>query len=157
MICRSSGLEEQPEYFKGMLQTTRVLYLRPDARINSHLSFASTRRIASLEIMRWIKHGSILRCVENFSEWAGGIDGIRAENFVAREIMMVERTLATILDEFHPANVIFSAAVERLVLRLVILEEYISVDKEKLNLFYQNKMVFLGIEGGYLASTRELL
>lgn len=40
---------------------------------------------------------------------------------------------------------ILSATVERLVRRIVILEESIYVDKEKLKLIYQKKMAFIWI------------
>lgn len=81
-----------------MIKTKPVFHDWPEARIYSHVSFTPTYRIAHLEIMRWMKHGSILTWVENFTENAGGIDGIRAKNLVAREIMMTGKTLAKMLD-----------------------------------------------------------
>lgn len=65
------------------------------------------------------------------------MDGLKGENVLVREMMMTGTTLATLLDEFHPAAVVFSATVERLVRRLVVLKESMSVDKDQLGKFYR--------------------
>lgn len=87
---------------------------------------------------------------------AGSTDLIRAENVLAREILLVETTLATMLEESHPAKVIFIATVKRLTRRLVILEESLNVEKDQLSRLYQKRMNLFEIEGGSLPSTREL-
>lgn len=156
MMSRAAGLQADPEDCEGLLLKKPVYFVRPDARVNAHLSFAPTRRIAPLEIMRWMTHGSILAWVEQLSTRAGTMDGLRAENFMAREIMLTGVTLATMLDEFHPSTVVFSATVERLVRRLVVLEESMSVEKDQMSKFYAKKLAFLGIGGGALPATREL-
>lgn len=75
---------------------------------------------------------------------------------MSREILITDTTLATLLDEFHPASVVFSATVERLVRRLVVLEESMSVDKKQLDKLYRKKLPCRGIGGGALPETREI-
>lgn len=91
--------------------------------------------------------------MEHLSEKTGSIAGIRATTFLAREIMFTGKTLATTLDELHPSSVIFRATAERIVRRLVVLEESIEVEEDQVRKCNMKKMVFLGIGGGVLLYT----
>lgn len=48
--------------------------------------------------MRFITHGSIFLWAEPLSSIAARMDGMRADKFLAREIMMTGATLATMFD-----------------------------------------------------------
>lgn len=113
--------------------------MNPDVRIDTQLSLPPTKRKAPVQIIRRMKHGSILIWVETLEERVGALQEKRAENFVARKIAFTGTTLATILDEFHPTAVVFSATVKNIVPILVLLEETLKIEKDKLgNVYLQN-------------------
>ena len=58
-----------------------------------------------------MKHGSIIPWVEALAAKAGTVDKDNANAYVAREIMTVGLSLAALLDEFHPSQIVFSAGV----------------------------------------------
>ena len=86
---------------------------------------------------------------------AGSVEKDSADGYLAREIKVIGLALAALLDEFHPAHVVTSNAVERLVRRLSVLEESISVDRKERGAFYEKKLGFLGIGGSPLPRSRE--
>lgn len=61
--------------------------------------------------------------MKNLALHAGTVEGEKEKCFVAREIMVIGSVLATMIDEFHPESVMFSETVERIVRRLLLLEE----------------------------------
>lgn len=89
---------------------------------------------------------------EQLSARAGSTNGLKAENLLARKILMNDTTLATLLYEFHPTSVLFSATVKRLVRAGVSM----SVEKDQIAKFYWKKLPFLSLGEGALPATWEL-
>ena len=86
-ICRSNGLTLDPQDCLSKLERTPLYMVRPDHRIDAHLAFPRTERIAPREVRRWMKHGSIIPWVEALAAKAGTVDKDNANAYVAREIM----------------------------------------------------------------------
>lgn len=122
-MSRASGLDDYMETFEGLLLSTPAYFVRPDARVNAHLSFPPVLRTAPLEIMRWMSHGSVLPWIEQLAAQAAETDGLKAEIFLAREIIPTGTTLDTLLDEFHPATVVISSTVKWIFRRLIVLKD----------------------------------
>lgn len=77
-----------------------------------------------------MSHCSILPWIEQILAKAGAIDGLKAKNLLAQKILMNGTTLDILLDETHPTSVAFSATAERLVRRLLLLGESMTVYKK---------------------------
>lgn len=73
-ICRSNGQILDPRDGLSKLERTPLYMVRPDLRIDAHLAFPPTERIAPREIRRWMKHGSIIPWVEALSAKSGTVD-----------------------------------------------------------------------------------
>lgn len=127
MIFRSAGLTPDPAHCPDQLSSDSDFFVCPDVRVNVHIALPSTQRMVVREIWRWMTHGSIIPWVEGLASRAGSTDGMKAGKCIAREILFVGTTLATMLEKFHPARVTFSATMERLTRRLVILEESLNL------------------------------
>ena len=98
----------------------------------------------------WLQQGSLVTAFEAMSRRAGIVERETADGYLAREIKVSGLILASFLDELHPDQVTTSTAVERLVRRLVVLEESISIDKKERAAFYEKKLAFMGIGGSPL-------
>lgn len=77
--------------------------------------------------------------VETLASKAGPTDHDNSDAYLAPEIMCTGMTLANRLDEFHPNPIVYSAGVERLVRRLVLIEAALSKDKKDRGQFYGKK------------------
>lgn len=113
MICSTAGFSKKLKDCKADLLPAPAYLIRPQSRVNAHLSFPPSQSIAPLEIRRWMKHGYILLWVTNISAKAVYMEGIQAENLLARKIMFTGNTLATTVDELHPSSVILRATVKK--------------------------------------------
>ena len=102
-----------------------------------------------------MQHGSITSAVVNLAARAGSFDKDSAGGYLAREIKTVGLILADLLSEFHPVPIIFSSAVERLVRRLVVLEETLSKDPKDRYAHLESKLSFMGVGGNSLTSKKE--
>lgn len=67
------------------------------------------------------------------------------------------RSLTALLDEFRPTQIVFSAGVERMVRRLLVIKEALMKDRKDRGSYFEKKLAFMGIGGGALRATRELL
>lgn len=101
-----------------------------------------------------MSNGSVSSFVENLSTRAGNAVEDNAEGYLSLQILISGMILCSLLEEFHPQQIIYSNAVERLVRHLLVLEE--CVGKEKKYAYLVEKMGFHGIGGGALPETEQL-
>lgn len=157
LICCSSQLKVKHSRNKGAFESTPARLLRPDHRVNGQLSFPPMERVAPVELRRWIQKGSIVPFVEGLASKAGGVHKSNADAFTAREIMCTGLALAALLDEFHPNPIVYSAGVERLVRRLLVIETALNKDRKDRAGVFEKNLDFMGINSGPSASTRSAL
>ena len=129
-ICRAKGLSVLSSGCEDKLEPGTLRRIRPEERINQGVSFAATARIAPMELSRWLQHDELKTWLEGTVARAGPLHVDTQDGHFAREILSTGPVLAALMDEFHPENLLQSVAVERLVRRLVIYEEALSVDKK---------------------------
>ena len=65
--------------------------------------------------------------------------------------------MAALMDEFHPASLLQSVAVERLVRRLIVLEKSLSIEKKLRGQFLIKYLGFMGLGGGATPETETAL
>lgn len=116
-LCRANGLTMEPAECMEDLEERPLYKVRPDKRIDSQLTFPPTARVASRLIRRWMRHGSIVRWVEALAAKIGSVEKDSADAYLAREVMFAGLALATLLDEFHPSLIVYSATAERIARR----------------------------------------
>lgn len=80
------------------------------------------------------------------------VEGEKVENFVARDISATGMILASILDEFHPAEVLFSATVERLARRSLVFREVAKSRQVPDGSFFKSRLSLMVIVKGSLVS-----
>lgn len=156
-ICSSSGLKIRHAKNKGKLELVPARLIRPDRRMNGQLAYPATERIAPVELRRWMQKGSIIPFVEGLAAKAGDVHKSDGDGLLAREIMCTGLALAALLDEFHPNPIIFSSGVERMVRRLVVIEEALGKERKERAGVYDKNLEFMGLNVGPAASTRNAL
>ena len=156
-LCRAKGLMETHEACAAKLETGVVRRIRPEERINQGVTFTPTSCIAPMELSRWLQHGELKTWLESTVARAGPLHLDTQEGHLARDILSTGLVLASLMDEFHPSNLIQSVAVERLVRRLVIYEKALSVDKKTRGQFLIKNLAFMGLGGGATPETEAAL
>lgn len=68
--------------------------------------------------------------------------------------MCVGLVCESLLNEFHPNQIIYKIAVERLVRQLLVIEKTITLDKAERGKFILKKLCFRGIRGGFFPKRR---
>lgn len=156
-ICHSAGLTVDPRQCPDLLEPSVVFRIRPERRRANNLAFPSFQRRDPFELVRFMGEGSVRQWVENLAARAGNPAKDNADGYLARQILTSGLTLCSLLDEFHPQVLIYGSAVERLVRHLLVLERATTKDRADQGAFLAEKLSFMGIGGGALPETAELL
>ena len=156
-LCQTAHLDTDPDKCEGMLERPVIRRILPNRRRANNLAFAPTKRIAPFEIARFLSEGSVRSWVERLATSAGNPKRDNADGYLAKQILITGLTLACLLDECHPDQVLYLGAVERLVRALVVMEEAVEKEKTERGKYLVEMMSFLGIGGGVTRQTAELL
>ena len=154
-MCHRANLDMDHTKFGDKLTEIPARMRTPRWRGERQLAFPSCERIAPWVINAWLQHRSITSAVDNLAARAGSLEKDSAGGYLAREIKTVGLILADLLSEFHPVLIIFSSAVERLVSRLVVLEETLSKDPKDRYAHLESKLSFMGVGGNRQPSRKQ--
>lgn len=156
-VCRAKGLSVSPQDCESQLEAGTIRRVRPEERINHGVTFAATSRIAPMKLTRWLQHGELKTWLEAAVARAGSVHVDSQDGHLAREILSTGLVLASLMDEFHPENLLQSVEVERLVRRLVIYEKALSVDKKERGQYLIRHLSFMGLGGGATPETEHAI
>lgn len=157
-LCRNMGLADRPEDSLQMMELGRIYRIRPEYR-SSNLGFNALQCRAPFEIHRWMSNGSIEPWFHQLVSQISPTDGDAASGYLVREILSTGLTLSSLLNEFHPEGLSYSAAVERLARRFLVYEKAIRLpkkDRADRAEYFESQRAFMGIGGGPLPGTEEL-
>ena len=155
-LCRSVGLEVNPSLSAEKLELGKIWRIRPEYRLADSLSFPATSRKAPRILHRWMNHGSLVPWLNALCSKAGQVEKDNADGYLAREIMSTGLTLASLLNEFHPEQLLYSSAIERLVRRLWVMEKSLSMERQDRGAFVLKMLGFMGLGHGPIADPEEL-
>lgn len=155
-VCHSAGLDIDPANCKAQLEKQPVFRVRPERRRENNLSFPPTQRRAPFEISRFLSEGSVRTFVENLAARAGNSQKDSAEGHLARQILFAGLALSSLLDEFHPVQILYSNVVEPLVRQILVYERAVGLEKGERSAFLTKSLAFVGIGGGALKETAAL-
>lgn len=99
---------------------------------------------------------SIMPWMTSLCAEVGQVEKDNADGYLAREIVTAGLTLASLLNEFHPAQIIYSNAMERLVRRLWVLEKSLGMDRQERGPYVLRMLGFMGIGSGPVVRPEEL-
>lgn len=83
-----------------------VYRIRPERRRANNLNFYPSKKIAPYEIHRFISYGSGRAWEKQLAARAGTPSMDNADGYLARQILTTGLALASILDEFHPQQIL---------------------------------------------------
>lgn len=147
-LCHSAGLDIDPARCTSHLKPRPVFRVRPNRRRFNNLGFPPTERRAPFDISRFLSDRSVRAWVENLAARARNPHKDSADGHLARQILVVGLVLTSLLDEFHPEQILYSTVVERLVRQLLVLEMAVGREKGERSAFLASSTRFVGIGGG---------
>ena len=144
-ISAKYHLDPNPEMCSQMLLSKPVWFIHPMYRHDARMAIPATEKLAPRALRQWLTSGSLSNWVENLANRAENFEAENANSFLAREILTIGYALAAFLDEFHPDQIVHSNGIERLVRRMIVLEEAIRIDEKDRKTFYKKRLGFTGI------------
>lgn len=153
-LCFQNNLPLSHKECKDLFQVRQLPIVLPELRSHPQATFPLAERVAPTEIRRFLQAGSIIAYTRGLADKAGSANKDSADGYLAREILTTGLALVNVFDEFHPYQLVFSNAVERLVGRLVVHDAALALDRKERGAFYEKNLAYLGL--GAVASGKSL-